>query len=879
LCRRVLAVLVGLAVGVFFIGTVPVAQGDIDYSIVRVRLVSMGNPVSVRVIVNGNYSIPENKDINLDRGKEYEVAVQSGKLVLREVKNSSNTYTLGTRFTFKQHNGPDSDVLRVLNASYGWTGYKGDMVVTLEGGFIRFTNHVYLETYLYGVVPYEMGNSWPLEALKAQAVAARTYAVRSKNPGLSYDVFDTQASQVYRGFNPIFGNSIRAVNDTSRMVLRYNGNFVYAFYSSSNGGWIEAGHETFSGIAKGYKPLEAKEDPYDPKNQWSFTLFKTQIDITGRDLANPDSWWSSISERNNSNYKGLLDALKSELSKKGYKDTKIVSIDNIEFINQTEGKRYRHADFTISFLTKNPEGYIVDQEGNIVINTEQVRLSTSSMRSLVGTMTMRSLYAQQPVLKDDIYTISGWGFGHGVGMSQFGAQVMANQNKTYKEILNFYYPESTIEVLNILPPALTDMPSRGDDRQQPPSGGNEQPPSGGEQPPSGGNDTQQPQPIYGIVKVTTSLNVRQGPGAQYGRIGSLSPNTRVQILEQNGEWYKIRAGNLEGYVHSDYVVLENGQQPPNSSGDGHGQQPPPPVDPPIPPSNEKKYAVVTASALNVRSGPSTKNHRIGMVVRGNKLTVLEKAGEWYKIEYNGLTGYVLGDYIQLKDTNTQLPSGGNTQPPGNNSGSVIAKGVVTAGTLNVRSGAGTGFNIIGKLASNAAVDILEKVGSWYKIKYGNTVGYVHGDYIKLSSNDTPSRGEQQTGVGTVTASGLNVRSGPGTNYSRIGFLNRNSQVTIIGQTGAWYKIKFGSTIGYVHSDYVKVSTAASSRGEDRDQLPSTAVVTATWLNVRTGPGINYSRIGAIKMNSRVTILQKVGTWYRIQYGTLSGYVSGEYLKF
>jgi len=871
-CRRILALLVGLAVGIFFVGTIPVAQGDTDYSIIRVRLASMGNPVNVKVKVNGNYSIPENKDIYLERNKEYEIGIQDGKLIF---KDGNAVYTLGNRFTFKQHKGGDSDVLSVLNPSYGWTNYKGDMVVSLEGGYIRLTNHVYLETYLYGVLPYEMSNKWPLEALKealkAQAVAARTYAVRcKKSASAAYDVVDTQGDQVYRGYNPGYGNCIRTVDETAKMVLKYNGGFVPTFYSSSNGGWIEAGYEVFSSVPKGFKPLSAKEDPYDPKSQWSFVIHKTQIDIGGNDPANPDSWWSSVIEKDAGSYKNFIEKLKEEIKKNtGALDVKIVSIDEMRFEGETAGKRKREAYFKLLFYMKDGNGYVMDDQGKIKLNIAEIKMPAKDMRSAVGASIMKSLYITGLELSNagtpgqEKYVISGLGFGHGVGMSQYGAKAMAEQNKNYQEILKFYYPEASIEALNISPPALTDMPSRGDDRQDP-------------QPPGGGSG--QPQPVYGVVKVTTSLNVRQGPGTQYKRIGGLGPNARVQILRQVGDWYEIKAGNLQGYIHSDYIVLEGGQQPPGSSSGGNqGQQPP--VDPPVPPSNERKYAVVTASALNVRSGPSTRNHKIGMVVKGNKLTVLEKAGEWYKIEYNGLTGYVHGDYIKLESASAQPPSGGSIQPPSTNNGNVMAQGTVTASMLNVRSGAGTGFRAIGKLARNAKVDILEKVGAWYKIKYGGTVGYVHGDYIRLGSSDTGSRGEQPASVGIVAASGLNVRSGPGTNYSKIGFLYRNSQVTILGQTGAWYKIKFGSTTGYVHSAYVKVSNAVPSRGEDDRSLPSTAVVTATWLNVRTGPGTNYTRIGAIKMNSRVTILQKVGSWYKISYGALTGYVSGDYLKF
>lgn len=810
--RRILALLVGLAVGIFFIGIIPVAYGDTDYSIIRVRLASMGDIVSAKVKVNGNYSIAENSDIYLEKNKEYEIGIQDGKLIL---KDGNAVYTLGKKFTFKQHKGEDSDVLSVLNSTYGWTNYKGDMIVSLEGEYIRLTNHVYLETYLYGVLPYEMSNLWPLEALKAQAVAARTYAVRYKKPALDYDVVDTQSSQVYRGYDATKGNCIKAVDETAKMVLKYNGDFVSTFYSSSNGGWIEAGYEVFSGISKDYKPLTAKEDPYDPKSEWSFTIYKTQIDMTGKDLTDPASWWDSVTERDITRYKDFIEKLKNELkSKNGASDVKIVSIDEIRFEGETEGKRKREAYIKLSFYMKRGDnGYLMDDQGNINLYTEEIKISTKDMRFAVGTTIMRSLYITGLELRNaevpgqEEYVVSGLGFGHGVGMSQWGAKAMAEQNKTYREILNFYYPEATVEVLNISSPDLPDMSSRGDNRQDP------QPSDGG----TDGGGNQQPQPVYGIVKVTTSLNVRQGPGTQYKRIGGLGPNTRVQILRQVGDWYEIKAGNLQGYVHSDYVVLEGGQQPPGSSSGGNkGQQPSdsssggnqgqqPPVDPPVPPGNDKRYAVVTASALNVRSGPSTKNHKIGMVVKGNRLTVLEQVGEWYKIEYNGLIGYVHGGYIKLEATSSQPSSGGNSQSPSTNTGSVIAKGTVTASVLNVRAGAGTGFKVIGKLAKNTKVDILEKVGAWYKIKYGNTVGYVHGDYIKLdASGNTGSRGEQSISVGIVTASGLNVRSGPGTNYSKLGILYRNSQVTILGQSGVWYKIKFGNMTGYVHSAYVKV---------------------------------------------------------------------------
>lgn len=785
--RRIIAMLVVFAVGFLFTGIVPEAHGATDYSIIRVRLSSMGSLKSLKVQVNGNYSIPENKDINIGK-KTYDIGIKDGKLTL---KDGNTVYTLGTKFTFKQHKGSDTDCLVIQNPSYGKLNYIGDMVVSLENGNICLTNHIYLETYLYGVVPSEMPNSWHLEALKTQAVAARTYAVRNKKSSSSaYDLVDTQSSQVYKGYSSSWGNSIKAVNETAKQVLKYGGSFVHTFYSSSNGGWTEAGYEAFSGISQGYEPLPAKRDEFDPIHKWSINIYKTQIDMKDKDPSKPDSWWGSVTERNNSdNIKNLITRLKNELkSKAKAADVKIVSIDKIEFTEKTAGHRYKKVTFTLSFYAKkDSKNYILDDENKIKLLTENVTITTVNMRSDVGLSVVKSYYINEPEIKggegSEYYVISGQGYGHGVGMSQYGAKAMAEKGHKYTKILEHYYPKSTIDTLNISPPKLTDKPSNSGGSSDSGSGGSGQP--------------QPSEPTYGKVKVTTSLNVRQGPGTQYKRIGSLGPNVRVEILGQEGKWYKIKTGSIQGYVHSDYIELEKSQQQdPKPPGGGEQQEPKPPVDPVPPPSDEKKYAIVTASALNVRSGPSTKNHKVGLVVKGTKLTVLGQSGDWYKIEYKGITGYVSGQYVRLESTGSQPPSGGS-------SGTVINTGTVTASSLNVRSGAGTNYSIIGGLKKNAKVEILEKVGSWYKIKYGSRTGYVSGQYIKLSSGGSASRSES-TKTGTVTASALNVRSGAGTNYKKIGYLTKNSKVEIVGQTGSWYKIKFGSGTGYVSSKYIKL---------------------------------------------------------------------------
>ena len=96
-----------------------------------------------------------------------------------------------------------------------------------------------VEDYLLGVVPYEMSNSFPLEALKAQAVCARTYALSHVRGDPYYDLEDTTNDQVFRGVNLTYGNAIQAVRDTAGVVGTYKGELASCYYSASNGGQTE----------------------------------------------------------------------------------------------------------------------------------------------------------------------------------------------------------------------------------------------------------------------------------------------------------------------------------------------------------------------------------------------------------------------------------------------------------------------------------------------------------------------------------------------------------------------------------------------------------------------------------------------------------------
>lgn len=143
----------------------------------------------------------------------------------------------------------------------------------LESGTYRLyvVANVYIESYLYGVVPYEMGASSALEALKAQAVAARTYTLRAMNANASkiYDVVDTTADQVYNGSPAERDRAAEAVDATRGIVAMNDGKLTGTYYTASNGGQTESARNAWGSSGVNY--LTVKDDPFDRMNPYSST--------------------------------------------------------------------------------------------------------------------------------------------------------------------------------------------------------------------------------------------------------------------------------------------------------------------------------------------------------------------------------------------------------------------------------------------------------------------------------------------------------------------------------------------------------------------------------------------------------------------------------
>ena len=161
--------------------------------------------------------------------------------------------------------------------------YRGAMRLHRDGQSVLVVNDVSLESYLYGVVAAEMPASWAAEALKAQAVVARSYALRSRRPGELYDVFADVRSQVYGGIESELPQAVAAVRATRALAVHYGGEVAQTFFHSTSGGRTAGNEEGFGGLPIPYlRPVEDAYDHISPVHTWTVELSDRE---TSRELS------------------------------------------------------------------------------------------------------------------------------------------------------------------------------------------------------------------------------------------------------------------------------------------------------------------------------------------------------------------------------------------------------------------------------------------------------------------------------------------------------------------------------------------------------------------------------------------------------------------
>ena len=345
------------------------------------------------------------------------------------------------------------------NQYYGSFQYK-----RLSGGNLTVINVLPMEDYIKGVLPYEMNSSWPLEALKAQAVCARSYAARSmyRHSSSGFDLCNTSDCQVYRGTASASSNSDRAVDETYDIYAWSGNTLCQTVYHSCDGGATEDAENIwgnrFSYLVGVIDPYEA--DIADQLSYYYWSATYTAQELTAR-LQEKGYGCSTIvnlyvsawSDTGNPTKITFVDSAGKSYSFSG---TNLVNIFN------TAGKKARSYRYQIktngtssgsgsdSLFYVNPNGGTLSGlEGAYAIGGDgtKTKLEGNHFYAITSSGTQKLTSSDSNAGTNTVatsFTVYGTGWGHNVGMSQWGAYCMAKRGYTYDQILKFYYTGITL---------------------------------------------------------------------------------------------------------------------------------------------------------------------------------------------------------------------------------------------------------------------------------------------------------------------------------------------------------------------------------------------------------------------------------------------------
>lgn len=271
---------------------------------------------------------------------------------------------------------------------------------------------------------------------------------------------------------------------------------------------------------------------------------------------------------------------------------------------------------------------------------------------------------------------------------------------------------------------------------------------------------------------------------------------------------------------------------------------------------------VNVDVLNVRSGPGLSHKVISQLRKDEQYPLVDEENNWSKIQLSdSKTGWVASWLVSEIKSETS------------SSGSSISSNV---DGLNVRTGPGLTFSILGQIYPSQQFPFIAEKGSWTNINYNGKSAWVASWLISKKESD-PQPQSKDT-LATIQATILNVRTGPSTSYPKIGILEQGDQIVITDVKDGWYEIDFNNQKAWVAGDYVKKQTEETKENENN---PTTikAKVTATVLNVRESGSLNGKVIDQITQNTSVEIHKEENDWAYISYGSSSnGWVAGWFLK-
>lgn len=337
---------------------------------------------------------------------------------------------------------PVSGFLKINGSSY-----RGGVLLKAVNSKITVINIINIEDYLYGVIGGEMSSSWNIEALKAQAVCARNFTITNinKHSSLGFNVCATTNCQVYKGVSAESESVIQAVNETNGNILMYEDTIAETLYYSCSGGYT-ADVKNVWGSDIPY--LRGVEDPYEdsettPRHSWSAKLSNAEIkealekaEIFIGDVSN----LKAETDHTGRVYSLTITGTDGEYTLKNLSTASVFGSYGV-LSNKYSITPYGNSMAELFLKSANKktsqasEYYVIDGSGEI----QKIDMPFSVLSSTILTK------INPPSANG--YLFNGGGWGHGVGMSQYGAKGMADSGFTYDVILDHYFPGTHLETV------------------------------------------------------------------------------------------------------------------------------------------------------------------------------------------------------------------------------------------------------------------------------------------------------------------------------------------------------------------------------------------------------------------------------------------------
>ena len=575
-----------------------VATAEAPGPTVRVLLRRLELTDRADLILDGAYTAKVGGSVvmSFPRKAEVSVAIRSGELYLFY---EGLTQRLGEEVTFIRNASGGDDGRTGIRFEKNGGLYPGDLCLTIRNGALYPVCTMPVEEYLLGVVPYEMSEYFPLEALKAQAVCARTYAMNKLGANSDYDVVDTTNDQVFKGVNHNYVNAKRAVQETAGVVGTYKGRLAICYYSASNGGQTELVQNVWSGRGD-WDYYAMVDDPYDVENPESVVR-------TARIAKNGD-----IRE----GFKAILFSyVLPQMLREGYAasaenfrideisamslgapvhDAPSRSFTELTLTFRWSGRRWIEPAtatpipaedteeefyfFATPAPTETPVPTATPEASPTPVPTatlsdfipasEPITVTVDIFPEVIDELLLSVYGADNEMLTlsetDTHFILEARRYGHGVGMSQRGAQWMAGQyGKTYREIMAFYYPGLTLAKVDAGAAVLPTTPANLAATLAPPATPTPRPTL---MPATMTDDLPEGAYLAAVTEIDddSSLNLRLEPSQGADVLRRLYKHQRLIVLGPAAEegWVKVKTDVIEGYVMASFITPVEEATPP-----------------------------------------------------------------------------------------------------------------------------------------------------------------------------------------------------------------------------------------------------------------------------------------------------------------------------